>query len=262
MRDILSDLSDSFLSDPDPVRRAQIQMKAPLPKRFYTTVDVKPEGEDVFGITLDGKSLRTPAKAKFEVPTAKAARLVADEWEAQKDVINPGTMPMTRLANTTIDGIMRDPQAVFEDMLRFSSSDLICYRADSPERLVALQREGWDPIIDWLSQAFGARFILAEGVMHQEQPREAIAAFGVALRRFDAPFMLACLHTVTTLTGSALLALAFAEGRLDADETWRLAHIDEDWQTSQWGDDEEAIHRRAQRKVELDAACNFFRALW
>lgn len=262
MRDILSDLSDSFLSDPDPVRRAQIQMKAPLPKRFYKAVDVHQSGEGAFGVFLDGKPLRTPAKAKLEVPAARAAELIAAEWDAQKDVINPGVMPMTRLANTTIDGIARDPQAVFEDMLRFSSSDLLCYRADGPERLVAMQRDAWDPVIDWLAEAFGARFILAEGVMHQEQPREAIAAFGVALRRFDTPFMLACLHTVTTLTGSAMLALAFAEGRIDGDEAWRLAHVDEDWQASQWGDDEEAIHRRAQRKTDLDAACNFFRALW
>lgn len=261
MRDILSDLSDAMLSDPDPVRRAQIQMKAPLPKRFYEVVAVGDGGEGAHAVLLDGKTVRTPLKSKLAAPSRAAAELVAAEWASQKQVIDPLTMPVTRLVNTVIDGVAPDPQPVFEDILRYASSDLLCYRADSPDRLVELQGEAWDPVIGWAAERLGARFILAEGVMHQEQPRDAIAAFGAALRRHDNPFALACLHTVTTLTGSALLSLAFAEGFIDRDEAWRLAHVDEDWQASQWGDDEEAIRRRAARKRDLDAACALFAAL-
>lgn len=261
MRDILTDLNNAMLSDPDPVRRAQIQMKAPLPKRFYETVTVAEDGEGGFLVLLDGKTVRTPSKAKLSVPTQASADLVAAEWAAQTDVINPLSMPVTRLVNTVLDGVMQDPQAVFEDILRYASSDLLCYRADAPQKLIDLQADAWDPVLAWASSRLGARFILAEGVMHQEQPREAIAAFGAGLTRHDNPFALACLHTVTTLTGSALLSLAFAETVLDADEAWRLAHVDEDWQISQWGDDEEAIRRRAARKVDLDAACGLFKAL-
>ncbi|SOC85555.1 Chaperone required for the assembly of the F1-ATPase [Ensifer adhaerens] len=261
MRDILTDLNDAFLSDPDPVRRAQIQMKTPLPKRFYDAVSVGEDGEGGFSVLLDGKTVRTPSKAKLSVPTQAAADMVAAEWAAQKDVISPLTMPVTRLVNTVLDGVAVDPQAVFEDILRYSSSDLLCYRADAPQKLVDLQADNWEPILGWASDRLGARFILAEGVMHQEQPREAIAAFGAGLKRHDDAFRLACLHTVTTLTGSAILALAFAEQFADADEVWRLAHVDEDWQISQWGDDEEAIRRRAARKIDLDAACRLFKAL-
>lgn len=261
MRDILTDLNDAFLSDPDPVRRAQIQMKAPLPKRFYETVSVAEDGEGGFLVLLDGKTVRTPSKAKLSVPTQAAAEMVAAEWVAQVEVINPLTMPVTRLVNTVLDGVMLDPQAVFEDMLRYSASDLLCYRADAPQKLVDQQADAWDPILAWASDRLGARFILAEGVMHQEQPREAIAAFGAGLKRHDEPFALACLHTVTTLTGSAVLALAFAEGLIDADEAWRLAHVDEDWQESQWGEDEEARRRRSSRKIDLDAACGLFKAI-
>lgn len=259
MREILTDLSD-MLSDPDPVRRAQIQMKRPLPKRFYKESTTAAHEEGGYAILLDGRPVKTPAKAGLVLPSTEAAALVADEWAAQEEVIDPAKMPITRLANTAIDGVAQDTQAVFEDILRFSSSDLLCYRADTPERLVALQAEAWDPVLDWIASAAGARFILAEGVIHQEQPREAISAFGALLRRHDNLFALSCLHTVTTLTGSALLALAFAEGFLDQEKVWRLAHVDEDWQLNQWGEDEEAARRRAMRKVDLDAACNLFLA--
>jgi chaperone required for assembly of F1-ATPase len=250
-----------MLSDPDPTKRAQIKMKAPLPKRFYSQVTAAEDPEGGYAVCLDGKPVRTPARQKLVLPNFSMAQLVASEWDAQHEVVNPTTMPVTKLVNTAIDGIANDVQAVFEDILRFSSTDLLCYRAESPQRLVEIQAESWDPVIDWLANTHGARFIMAEGVIHQEQPREAIAAFGAVLRRHEGPFTLASLHTVTSLTGSALLALAFAEGFLSGDEIWALAHIDEDWQISQWGEDAEATRRRELRKAELDAACALFLAM-
>jgi len=259
MRDLLNDLSDG-LSHPDPVRRAQIRMKKPLPKRFYKDVSVG-ESEDGYAIELDGKPVKTPARRTLVAPTRALAQLLSAEWQRQAEVIDPATMPVTRLVNTALDGVAADLQAVFEDILRFSSSDLLCYRADSPERLVERQAERWDPVIDWAAQDLGARFILAEGVMHQEQPREATAAFAVTLRKYDTALELACLHTVTTLTGSAILALAFAEGRLPLAEVWSLAHIDEDWTIEHWGSDAEAEQRRADRFAEFQAATEVFSAL-
>ncbi|NEJ73730.1 ATPase [Rhizobium phaseoli] len=259
MRDLLNDLSEG-LSHPDPIRRAQIQMKKPLPKRFYTDVSVA-EHEGGFAITLDGKMVRTPARLVLAVPTQALARLVAAEWQAQGEEIDPMTMPMTRLVNTALDGITGNTQAILEDILRFSSSDLICYRADGPELLVERQAERWDPVVDWAANDLGARFILIEGVMPREQPREAIAAFAVTLARHDNPIALAALHTVTTLTGSAILALAFACGRVTMEEAWSLAHLDEDWTIEHWGGDEEAEERRAKRFADFRAATDVFFAL-
>ncbi|MBY5445146.1 MULTISPECIES: ATP12 family chaperone protein [Rhizobium] len=259
MRDLLNDLSEG-LSHPDPIRRAQIQMKKPLPKRFYTDVAVT-EHEGGFAITLDGKMVRTPARQVLAVPTEALARLVAAEWQAQGEEINPMSMPVTRLVNTALDGVAANAQAIFEDILRFSSSDLICYRAEEPELLVARQAERWDPVIDWAANDLGARFILVEGVMPHEQPREATAAFAVTLARYDNPMALAALHTVTTLTGSAILALALAEGRVTVEEAWSLAHLDEDWTIEHWGSDEEAEQRRAKRFAEFKAAADVFFAL-
>ncbi|MBB4195100.1 chaperone required for assembly of F1-ATPase [Rhizobium aethiopicum] len=259
MRDLLNDLSEG-LSHPDPIRRAQIQMKKPLPKRFYTDVAVA-EDEGSFAITLDGKSVRTPARQVLAVPTEALAQLVAAEWRRQGEEIDPVTMPVTRLVNTALDGVATNTQAIFEDILRFSSSDLICYRADGPELLVERQRERWDPIIDWAAHDLGARFILVEGVMPHEQPREATAAFAVTLARHQSPMALAALHTITTLTGSAILALALAEGRVMVEEAWSLAHLDEDWTIEHWGRDEEAEERRAKRFAEFKAAADVFFAL-
>lgn len=256
MRDLLTDFTEN-LSDPDPVRRAQIAMKKPLPKRFYKEVGIR-EGEAGFAIELDGKTVKTPARRPLAVPTEALALLVAAEWERQVDVINPTIMPVTRLVNTALDGVADDREPVFQEIVRFSNSDLLCYRADAPEKLVERQSLRWGSVVDWVEDRIGARFILVEGVIHREQPVETLAAFAAALRKYDSALELASLHTVTSLTGSALLAFAFAEGRLTPDEVWSVAHLDEDWTNEQWGSDAAAEHRRAARFVEFQAATDIF----
>ncbi|MCJ8520602.1 chaperone required for assembly of F1-ATPase [Pseudorhizobium tarimense] len=259
----MSDLFDApeGMSHPDPTRRAQIQMKRPLPKRFYEDVSIADGEGGGYVIALDGRPVRTPAKNPLSAPTAALAELMRAEWAAQGEFINPATMPVTKLVNTAIDGVAADPQAVFEDILRFSSSDLLCYRADAPDALVVRQSERWDPLIDWAANDLGARFILIEGIMPRDQPREAISAFAVTLRKYATPIELACLHTVTSLTWSAILALAFAEGRISADEAWSLAHLDEDWTEEHWGVDAEAQLRRTRRHEELAASAAAFHSL-
>ena len=252
--------SEEGLSHPDPTRRAQIQMHKPLPKRFYTEVTVG-EAEYGYAILLDGRSVKTPARQPLAVPTAALAEIICGEWAAQIDVIDPGQMPVTRLANTAIDGISSNPRAVLEDILRYSGSDMLCYRAEGPEQLVARQAQKWDPVLNWAASELGARFILIEGVMPVEQPVEAIAALGRALDKYASPLELASLHTVTTLTGSALLATAFAERFITTEEAWELAHLDEDWTNEHWGVDVEAEARRNKRLVELQAAVAVFDAL-
>lgn len=261
MREILNDLeAGNLLSDPDPIRRAQIQMRTPLPKRFYKDVAVA-EGEGGFVVLLDGKAVKTPGKAVFVLPTRTAADLVAAEFSAQGETLDLATMPVYRLANTAIDGVAADPQAVLEDILRFSSSDLLCYRAEGPQTLVNRQNEAWDPVLDWARSSLGARFNLAEGVIHVDQPRDAVAALGIHLNQRAEPLRLAALHVMTTLTGSALLALAVDFGELDAEAAWNAAHVDEDFQAEQWGQDAEALARRANRRRDMMAAAALIKAI-
>jgi chaperone required for assembly of F1-ATPase len=264
MRDELDkDIFGTFIpehSHEDPVRRAQIQMKRPLPKRFYTEVSLGEEA-DGFTILLDGKPVKTPAKNALALPTREAAELVVAEWAAQGEHIDPATMPITKLANTAIDAVANSLDEVFDEIVRFAGSDLLCYRADAPKELVARQAKHWDPVIAWIATAHHARFILAEGVMHQEQPATAIAAFAAALDAYRDPFRISCINVVTTLTGSAILALAFADGAFDLDTVWTLAHVDEDWTSEHWGSDEEAEARREARYGEYAAAAALFAAL-
>lgn len=256
MRDILSDLD----GDDDPARRAQRAMKTPLPRRFYKVAGIA-RGEGGFAVELDGKVAKTPGKAALVLPSEAAAGLVAAEFAAQGETIDPATMPVLRLVNTAIDGVSADPQAVYEDILRFAASDLLCYRAGSPVSLVERQNAAWDPVIDWARASLGARFVLAEGVMHVAQPREAIAAFGAHLSRFSEPLRLAAIHSMTSLTGSALLALAVATCALTAEEAWSAAHVDEDFNIALWGEDADAAARRAFRGSEMMAAAALLTAL-
>ncbi len=259
MREILDDLGN-MLSHEDPVKRAQIKSRKALPKRFYKTAAAAAT-DGGYCVQLDGKSVRTPARALLILPTRQLADHICDEWNAQVDEINPVLMPITRLANTTIDGIAVDPQAVIEDILRFAGTDLLCYRADTPQALVDRQSEAWDPILDWAHASLSARFLLAEGVMHIEQPRGSINALGIQITGFKSPFALAALHSMVSLSGSALLAIAVGKEHISADEAWHAAHIDEDWNIEQWGRDGESEARRTYRWGEMQAADRVLRAL-
>ncbi|MEX0347107.1 MAG: ATP12 family chaperone protein [Rhizobiaceae bacterium] len=252
MRDILNDAEKAARESPEAL--AQKHSKPALPKRFYKQAMAGPVEAGGFGVLLDGRPVRTPAKSILAMPTEAGARLISEEFDAQTDVIDPAKMPVTRLANTAIDGVANDPQSVFEDILRFAASDLLFYRAGSPERLIELQAEAWDPVLDLIRDNYGAQFVLAEGVMHVEQPRTAIAAIGAALRPHEHPDALASIHSMTALMGSALLALSVANSHISADRAWSAAHVDEDWNISQWGEDSEAAKRRAFRHADMTAA--------
>lgn len=261
MRELLNDLeAGQHLSHENPMERARAQMRQPQPKRFYKNVEVS-EFEGSFRVLLDGKPVRTPGRAFLAMPTEASARLVAEEFDAQGETLDIPAMPVLRLANTALDGVAQDPQAVLEDILRFASCDLVCYRADGPEPLVARQAECWDAVIDWAHAALSARMVLAEGVMHVDQPREAISAIGIHLNARKDPFRLAALHVMTSLTGSALLALAVDAGELTPDEAWKAAHVDEDWNIRQWGEDAEAKAMRLSRHRDMIGAARLVAAL-
>jgi chaperone required for assembly of F1-ATPase len=261
MRDILSDLEAAEkLMDPNPVRRAQKAMLQPMPKRFYSHAGVEEQGGQ-FVVVLDGKPVKTPARKPLAFPTQRAAELVAAEFEAQENEINPVTMPFTRLANTAIDGVANEIGAVLSDIQRFCANDLLCYRAAAPAALVRRQADIWDPYLDRARTRHCVRLVLAEGVMHVEQPTASVDAFAQALKPHADPLNLACLHAMTTLTGSAILALAVAEGEASADDAWQAAHLDEDWTNDKWGADDEAEARRAARWADMDAAARMLKAV-
>jgi chaperone required for assembly of F1-ATPase len=196
--------------------------------------------------------VRTPAQRILAAPTRAVAEAIAAEWQVQGDVVDPSTMPLTRLANAIIDGVADRPQPVAGEIAKYLSSDLLFYRAASPAGLVERQHRHWDPVLAWAAQVLGARFALAEGVVHVAQPEHAIGAARAAIP--EGPWPLGALHAATTLTGSALLALALAHGKLSVEEAWQAAHVDEDWNMEQWGRDTPALERRAFRFAELKAA--------
>lgn len=223
------------------------------PKRFYKAATMAPE-EGAYVLRLDGRRAMTPARNPLAVDQRPLADAIAAEWEGQGEEIDPNTMPATRLANTAIDGVAPRRTEVRAEVLAYAGTDLLCYRAGEPEGLVARQRAAWDPILAWAESRYGVRFVLAEGVMHVAQPEATLAAIAAALEKIDAPFALAGLHVATTLTGSALIALALAEGAIDVETAWAAAHVDEDWNIFKWGEDAEATRRRALRYGDFKAA--------
>ena len=247
MRDIFEDLARDTL---DPTESARRNLRPRLRKRFYQRAHV---GERApFAVLLDDRSVKTPSGNALALPSRALAEAVAAEWEAQVERIDPAAMPLTRLANTIIDGVVTAPAPIAEEVVKYLGSDLVCYRADTPEGLVRAQARHWDPILRWARDTLGARFVLAEGVVFVAQPEQAIEAARAAIP--PEPWRLGAVNVITTLTGSALIALALSEGQLAVDEAWDAAHVDEDWNMSLWGRDEVALDRRAKRFAEMRAA--------
>ena len=258
MRDIFEEIYEKNLIDPTESARRSLR-PAQLRKRFYTTVTVGDPGEGGHPVLLDGRPIRTPARRPLAAPTKPLAEALAAEWDAQRDVIDPARMPLTRLANSIIDGVADKNAEVLADVGKYLGSDLIFYRADDPPALVAEQARLWDPVIAWARDALGAHFVLAEGVVFAGQPEQAVAAARAAIP--TDLWALGAVHSMTTLTGSALLALALAHGRLSAEEAWKAAHVDEDWNMQQWGRDDLAMARRDWFWAEMRAAADVLNAL-
>jgi len=236
----------------DPVASARLAMKPRYPKKFFSqaTAGASVEG---WRLLLDGRPAKTPGRNPLAFPSEALASAVAGEWDGLGEFIEPLRMPITRIANAIIDGVVPDPAPVAAEIVRYAASDLLCYRADAPRTLVERQSAAWDPVLAWAREALGARLILSEGVMFVTQPQGALDAIAAALPPGDG-WRIGATHVVTTLAGSALLALALLHRHLDADEVWTAAHVDEDFQISQWGEDAEAAERRVARRREFDAA--------
>jgi chaperone required for assembly of F1-ATPase len=238
---------------PNPLETARRLTAPPRPKRFYAKVETTEEG-GLFVLRLDGKRAMTPGKNPLAVPRRDLAEAIAAEWAGQGEFIAPVSMPVTRLANSAIDGVATRQAEVRKPIVDYAGADLLCYRAGEPEELVRRQQDAWDPILAWAERRFGGRFVLSEGVVHVAQLAKTLDALRGAIETFDEPFRLAGLSLATTLTGSVLIALALAEGALDVDSAWAAAHVDEDWNIFKWGEDAEAAKRRQQRFDDFKAA--------
>jgi chaperone required for assembly of F1-ATPase len=237
----------------DPVALARRDLKKHLPRRFWKEAQ-RVERDGLHHLELDGRPAFTPARKPLAFADAALAEALRAEWDAVGEFVDPAQMPLTRMINSALDGVANEMDAVAAEIAKYAGSDCLCYRADGPERLSALQTEQWDPLLEWARDNLGARFNLAQGVMFVDQPDETIEAVRAYVGQQTSPVQLAALHVMTTLTGSVLLALAVQQGRLSPEEAWALAHLDEDFQMEVWGQDDEALARRAARWREMQAA--------
>lgn len=220
-------------------------------KRFYQAAAVT--GTGPFGVALDARPLRTPARAPLAVPTAALADAIAAEWNGQGADILPRTMPLTGLSNAAIDRVAPDPTAFADGLAVFAENELLAYRAEGPAPLVARQAAEWDPWLGWARRRYDIDFVIVAGIIHRPQPPATLARVKAAYRGFDA-FRLAALNPVVTICGSAIIGLAVAEGAMDADTAWAVGHLDELWQAEQWGKDPLAEAGHRERQGELAAA--------
>jgi chaperone required for assembly of F1-ATPase len=228
-------------------------------KRFYKTAEVAPAPQaSGYVIRLDGKQLATPGKAALVLPTPALAEAIAEEWASQGEELKPAAMPLMRLAATATDRVAAARSEVIEELMRYAGTDLLCYRAEEPEPLVARQAVVWQPLLDWALARFGAELTTVCGLMPQPQPDAALAALRRPLQHLDA-MQLTALLVATAAAGSLVIGLALLEGRLSAEEAFAASELDETYQIELWGEDAEATARRAALKEDLLAVERFLK---
>jgi chaperone required for assembly of F1-ATPase len=228
-------------------------------KRFYKEAAVLPETGGL-AVLLDGRPVKTPARAPLRVPTEELAEAIAAEWNAQGEEIDPRAMPLTGLANAAIDRVEPDPAAFARGIAAYGESDLLYYRSEAPRELVRRQEAMWDPLLAWARKRYDIGFELATGVMHKPQPAETTGRLAEAVAARDA-FRLAALQPLTTISGSVIIALALAEGEAGLETAWAAATLDEAWQAEQWGEDELALQAMRARRRDFEAAYRFLTLL-
>lgn len=252
-------LEDALNHRDDGYGRAQKHMQRELPKRFYKDVAVA-EVQGGHTVTLDGRQVKTPTKKAVTVASPALAEAMRGEWDGQGSHIDPDLMPHVKLVNSAIEGGEAARGALIDEVIKFAGNDLLLYRADSPRELAALQEEVWDDVLVKLARRFSISFRPTVGIVHEAQPVESLNRLRDSLAEID--FMSAtALVSMTGIMGSGLLAIALREGLVEPDEAWRAAHVDEDYQIAQWGEDYEASQRRERRRTEFDAAVNVMRWL-
>jgi len=224
-------------------------------KRFYREASAG-DGDDGFVVLLDARPVKTPAKAGLVLPTESLAAAVAAEWDAQTETVDPNAMPLMRLACTAIDRVAPQREAVADEVARYAATDLLCYRADSPETLVRRQDETWQPLLDWLAESHGVHLAATTGVMPVAQDEAGLARLRKVVAAHDS-FELAALHTAVSVCGSLVLGLAVSTGRLDAAAAWQASRLDHDFQADRWGEDPEAARLAAVAEADLHAAARF-----
>lgn len=230
-------------------------------KRFYkeTGIEAAPGG---WRVTLDGKPMRTPAKAELVVPTRALADAIAEEWRAVPETgeIKPAHLPLTRLAATGIDRVASQRAKVVADTAKYGASDLLCYRATDPESLVNRQKETWQPLLDWAAKRYGAPLGVATGTTFVEQPPASLDKLTAAVDAHG-ELALSALFNLTHIAGSLVIALAVAEGRLDAHGAFEAAQLDELFQIERWGADPLATQRHEGIAKDINAAARFLALL-
>lgn len=224
-------------------------------RRFWKEARIV-ERDAGFGVELDGRPVKTPAKRGLAVPTRTMAEAIAAEWDAQEGEIRPVTMPVTRAANAAIDKVAHQHAEVAEMIAAYGDSDLTCYRAETPEELAQRQAAAWDPLLDWTDATFGARLIPVAGVMHAPQDARALKRLAREVHAMD-PFRLTAFHDLVGLSGSLVIGLAAIHEVKGIGALWRLSRIDETWQEEQWGVDEEAREQAQRKEYDFLAAKRF-----
>ncbi|MEO0774705.1 MAG: ATP12 family protein [Pseudomonadota bacterium] len=224
-------------------------------KRFWKEATAIPT-EGGFTVTLDGRSVKTPAKRALILPTSAMANAIAAEWDAQEEEVNPVTMPVTRAANAAIDKVTHQHAEVADLLAAYGDSDLLCYRADSPEGLVARQQAAWDPLLDWAFATFGARLTPTTGLMPQPQNPDDLAKLSAEVHAMDA-FTLTAFHDLVGLAGSLIIGFAALHDHDETEVLWQASRVDETWQEEQWGEDEEATEMAANKREQFFAAKAF-----
>ncbi|XP_065098898.1 ATP synthase mitochondrial F1 complex assembly factor 2 [Paramisgurnus dabryanus] len=203
-------------------------------RKFYENVSIS-QGEGGFEIILDKRKLKTPGGKLFTVPNEALAIAVATEWDAQKDTLKFYTMHLTTLCNTALDNpTQRTKHQIISAALKFLDTDTICYRVEEPPALVELQKNEWDPVLNWIEQRYNVVIGSSSNIMGPQIPQETKEIFHQHLNSYSF-WSLTGLEYVIAQLKSLVLSFGVIDRHLTVEHAVLLSRLEEEFQIQHWG---------------------------
>ncbi|XP_001356090.2 ATP synthase mitochondrial F1 complex assembly factor 2 [Drosophila pseudoobscura] len=211
-----------------------VRQYAAPPKRFYKKTSVL-YTDGGYEVVLDHRKLKTPKGAPFTVKSEPLAIAVATEFDSQRDHIERSRMHLSALCFTAIDNPNNlNKLDMVNYLLNYMPTDTVLFQYDDERDLKELQKNEWDPVIEWFNQRFETNLQKTMNITPPTITDEDRVKVAKHFQSYSLDTLHGFVYAVDTLK-SIILACAVIEQMLPVEKAVALSRLEEEYQIKFWG---------------------------